>query len=64
MAMASGYTIDLYCDGPGPHPHGAFPVTFFDESGAKARRAARDSGWRLNMRTGRALCPKCAKEGK
>ena len=76
--IVGGYALDLYCDNemesgtrqerfehtgsdmfPGP---GRATYTH-DESGSKARAAARRNGWKLDLENGRALCPVCVKAG-
>lgn len=67
--IVGGYLLHLYCDAlPANDPiHGfdEFPHQFGHdrETGAQARKDARRKGWRLNLETGRAVCPKCAKLG-
>lgn len=68
--ITKGYTLDLYCDrytsavlGCNGHDYGEFPHQFFDELGSRCRAAARKAGWKVNYKTGSAICPKCAALG-
>lgn len=59
------YTLDLYCDNEGKfpdgiHEHKEFPRKFTDEHGSRCRKMAREEGWKLNLKDGTALCPKCS----
>lgn len=76
--IIGGYALDLYCDNemesgtreerwkhmgskefPGPGQ-----ATFVhEESGSKARAAARNAGWKLDLENSRALCPTCVSAG-
>jgi len=71
------YDLMLYCDvpdcnrgnygggsTPGQHAYGAGHGEFTAETGASCRKQAKKRGWKLNLRTGAAICPLCAKEGK
>jgi hypothetical protein len=71
--IASGYTLDLYCDVPvegwehlhqSEFSHGPGVGKFYAEEGRTARADARRAGWKFNMRTGVAICPTCAKAGR
>lgn len=58
------YVLDLYCDNQGDYPDGIheyneFPRSYHDEFGSKCRKAARRDGWKLNLKEGTAICPKC-----
>ena len=71
MAIVGGYTLDLYCDYPDDNMsstqryyHRQEWTFTHDESGAKARAAARRAGWKLYIDEGRALCPMCVKAGR
>ena len=56
------YVLHLYCKYKNPeHEHGEFPHEPTDvQTGADARRIAREWGWKLH-RDGTATCPKCVK---
>lgn len=65
--IVSGYSLHLYCDNHddltkhGPWAwNSEFPVLYFDEERAKCYRDARLDGWRINIKKGTALCPKCS----
>ncbi len=58
--IASGYTLDLYCDAKkhketfrSPH------AQFSDELKSACWKRARLNGWRLSEKTGKAICPAC-----
>ena len=71
--MVGCYSLDLYCDneatrwadGSDEHGHafGSFPWQYTDETGSACRARARAAGWKINIKTGAALCPQCAKKG-
>lgn len=64
------YTLDLYCETEGcpmsrctrSGEDMRAPASYNDELGSTCRRRARRDGWRLDLREGTALCPKCADE--
>ena len=60
--IASGYTLDLYCDneGEGIHAYGEGKDQFFDEHGSECRKQARAKGWKIVWTKGIAICPKCS----
>ncbi len=64
--IASGYSLDLYCDGEGckAGEYGLHPKCdqFHDESKRKAWRMAHRRGWRF--RRGDAFCSSCVAAGK
>jgi hypothetical protein len=72
--IVGGYDLHLYCDNdperpwaPGDlHHYGEFPHQNFGsfEHGWQARAMARRLGWFLDLRRGRALCPKCNPKSK
>lgn len=54
------YSLDLYCDGNGGgHVYNEFPHFFVGKSASSCYRQARRAGWRLSIRSGVAICPKC-----
>lgn len=56
------YSLHLYCDHENPaHRSGEFPHEYGQEceTGAQARREAREAGWVLH-RDNTATCPKCS----
>lgn len=66
--IAGCYTLDLYCQhfmkvrdilDDKTHVYGEFPHQYTDERGSVCRQMARSEGWKLNLKTGEALCPKC-----
>lgn len=66
---AGCYTLDLYCDNYDPtvlgcngHTFDEFPHQFTHELGSRCRQNAKKAGWRVNYKTGAALCPKCNKD--
>ena len=68
------YTLDLYCDrfsvSPGEvtdehgHWYNEFPHQFTAELGSECRAKAKQRGWKLNLKDGTALCPKCSGKRK
>lgn len=59
------YTLALYCDNKeGAHEYREFPHEFTNEFGTVCRANARRAGWKLDTKTGRAWCPKCANESR
>jgi len=68
--IAGTYTLDLYCENKDPaartmidnfgHRHGEFPHQYTGEMGSDCRARARRAGWKLNLKTGEAWCPKCS----
>lgn len=68
--MVGCYTLDLYCDNESTeHEHSGtsydeFPHQFTGEIASECRAKARRAGWQLNLRTGKAICPKCAGKAK
>jgi hypothetical protein len=65
MAIVGCYTLDLYCDLDNPaHESAEFPHTFIAEHGHTCRRQAREAGWVLKPRQGKAYCPKCRTQPK
>lgn len=72
--IVGGYELHLYCehnaiqhgdvsDALG-HRYDEFPHTFYAETGAETRTAARKAGWRLDLNEGHAFCPKCTTKRK
>lgn len=65
--IASGYTLDLYCDRKGCK-RGAYgnprAQQFSDESKAVCRRLAKRAGWHVDYTKGAAVCPGCAREAR
>ena len=62
------YTLDLYCEVADNHSHGevgtyGYADQFTGPTGPKCREQSRDAGWRLDVRRGLALCPKCVAGG-
>ncbi len=73
--IASGYTLDLYCDrvglpivlkgaAPGQHKYDEFPHVYFGETRAEVTREARKDGWRINWAKRTCVCPRCTGKGK
>lgn len=61
--IASGYTLDLYCDNEtADHPFGYFPQTFFDENKSQCWKDAKKKGWKLDSKNRTAICPLCNKK--
>lgn len=61
--IASGYTLDLYCDHPG-HVYSHISQKFQYCSDSKncyseVRKMARNEGWILK-KNGEVICPKCS----
>ena len=55
------YTLDLYCDDETCKPKfKEFPKNFIAEYGSECRAQARRAGWKLNLRDGTAICPRCS----
>jgi hypothetical protein len=74
MPIVSGYTLALYCDNSqyseytsyediGDHEYGSFPQEYVGEFGSKCREKARKEGWKLDLKSGKAYCPKCVENG-
>jgi len=76
--IVGGFALDLYCDnemeegtrqerwehmGSDEFPGPGRATYVHEESGAKARAIARRGGWKLELQSGRALCPACVKAG-
>ena len=60
--IVSGYSIDLYCDGPlCERPWDCSKETFAGESYASCARQAVKRGWRLKKDRSKAICPRCQK---
>lgn len=61
--IASGYTMDLYCDGEGctRGKYELYPVnqSFHDESKSACLRDARAAGWKISWRKQTAFCKHC-----
>lgn len=57
--IVRGYTVDLYCDGDGPHGYREDTASFGGETYQDCAKQARAQGWRLSHDRTRALCPKC-----
>ncbi len=60
--IASGYTLDLYCDREDKHPgganlQGAWHAQFSDEERAQCFRAAAKAGWQVDRGARTCLCP-------
>ena len=55
--IASGYTLDLYCDREGCEEHAHYSAQYK----GPCVRAARRRGWKLRERLTIAICPTCAK---
>ena len=63
--MEGSYRLHLDCDGPhSNYEFREFPAVFFEGSdGPSCRARARREGWRLDVLSGLALCPKCVEAG-
>ena len=64
--IVGAYVLNLYCDnyqprliGCGGHEFGEFPHQYVAQHGSTCRRRARAAGWKLNLRTDKATCPRC-----
>ncbi len=54
------YILHLHCDMPNlKHTQDEFPYRFTGVTDGECRRDARLKGWKLNTKTGIAICPKC-----
>lgn len=65
--IASGYTVDLYCDAKGHIGRldgSSLDAQFSDESSQVVWRAIRKAGWVVSRKTGIALCPSCIRAGR
>ncbi len=61
--IVGGYSLHLYCSRTNPeHGFDEFPHQFTGETGQKCRAKARICGWKLDMRSLTAVCPKCARK--
>lgn len=65
--IASGYSMDLYCDGVGcthkswqPNAKAQFTGETFGDCAAQAKRG----GWKISRDRTKCLCPDCAKAGR
>ncbi len=59
--IASGYTMDIYCDSDvckGATVFGSAKESFFGETWAQVARMARKVGWRIT-KDRKAFCPWC-----
>jgi hypothetical protein len=67
--IASGYSVDLYCDvrSCGKHPSRSWTKTteasYVGETWSECARQAKRDGWKLRRAPGYAICPGCAKAG-
>lgn len=68
--IAGCYSLDLYCDNDSPssvergeHVYREFPHQYTAEHGSKCRSLARKAGWKLDIKNGLAICPKCVARG-
>lgn len=62
--IASGYTMDLYCEVEGNrHGYKEGQAQFYGETWADCARQARDAGWKINKRRRECICPKCVERG-
>lgn len=72
--IVRGYSLDLYCNnaekysnmygsgrGEDIHEFNEFPKNYFGESRQECVRAARSDGWKINLKAGTCICPKCNK---
>lgn len=58
--IVSGYSMDLYCDGPKcTQPWDQSKATFAGQSYAGCKRQAVKEGWHLNGSRTKAFCPRC-----
>lgn len=62
--IASGYSMDLYCDSAQAHAYGTGFAQFYAETFARCRKEAEKKGWLFDMPTRRVLCPQCRKAGR
>lgn len=66
MTMASGYSLDLYCDIDTKdctiHPYNCFPHQFTGETFSECKRDAINRGWKFK-RDGTHICPAHDKKG-
>lgn len=55
------YCLDLYCDNELAHTknYATRREQFTAETGGECRQQARKRGWKLNITTGKAICPAC-----
>lgn len=59
--IACCYNLRLTCDNRSAHVL-PFSREYNDEYGSRCRQEARRDGWKFDIKTGAALCPKCTKE--
>lgn len=62
--ITGGYVLDVQCDGDHAcfEPH--YAAQFVAETAGAARKLARQAGWRLDLTTDTALCPKHSARGE
>lgn len=72
--IVRGYSMDLYCEnahelrgtgyGGDIHDYNEFPKTYAGETRAECVREARADGWKINIKAGTCICPKCTEQRK
>lgn len=61
--IVGGYSLHLYCSrANAEHGFNEFPHQFTGETGPECRAEARKIGWKLDMKSHTAVCPKCARK--
>ena len=62
--IASGYTLDLYCEVEGnQHGYKEGQASFYGETWGDTTAQARAAGWMINRRVRECICPKCVAAG-
>lgn len=62
--IASGYSMDLYCQVKGnQHAYRKGQAQFFGETWAECAKQAREAGWKIDKRKRECICPDCIKLG-
>lgn len=65
--IASGYSVDLYCDITDGFAHTRFnggQGQFYGETWQDCAKQAKAEGWLISRDRQRCVCPACAKAGK
>lgn len=62
--IASGYTMDLYCEVEGAqHKYRGGMAQIGGETWADCVKQAKMIGWKIDKKKRECICPKCQKEG-
>lgn len=62
--IASGYSMDLYCQVNGnQHEYRQGQAQFFGETWTDCAKQARAAGWKIDKAKRECICPKCIAQG-